>query len=90
MAAGDGVQADQGGLGVHGRPDRRPLRLWHDDSGNWYRAHGNEQWEFDKVGLMRRREASINDVRIAAGTCKFHWPLGPQPEDHPELTDLGL
>jgi nuclear transport factor 2 (NTF2) superfamily protein len=39
---------------------------------------------------MRRREASINDIRIVAGTCKFHWPLGPQPEDHPELTDLGL
>jgi len=73
--------------------DRIAVRFayeWHDDSGNWYRAHGNEQWEFDKVGLMRRREASINDVRIAAGTCKFHWPLGPQPEDHPELTDLGL
>jgi uncharacterized protein len=63
---------------------------WHDDSGNWYRSHGNEQWEFDKAGLMRRREASINDVRIAETDRKFRWPLGPRPEDHPGLTDLGL
>jgi nuclear transport factor 2 (NTF2) superfamily protein len=61
-----------------------------DDSGNWYRSHGNEQWEFDAAGLMRRREASINDVRIAESQRKFRWPLGPRPDDHPGLTDLGL
>lgn len=63
---------------------------WHDDSGNWFRAHGNEQWEFDEHGLMRRREASINDVPIRAVDRKFHWPLGPRPGDHPGLGELGL
>ena len=64
---------------------------WHDDSGNWFRAYGNEQWEFDENGLMRRREASINDVPIRAGDRKFLWqPLGPRPADHPGLTELGL
>ena len=63
---------------------------WHDDSGNWFRAHGNEQWEFDDTGLMRRREASINDVPIQATDRKFFWPAGPRPEDHPGLTELGL
>ncbi|WP_437674622.1 DUF1348 family protein [Sorangium sp. So ce131] len=63
---------------------------WHDDSGNWYRSHGNEQWEFDDHGLMRRREASINDVQIPEQARKFHWPLGRRPDDHPGLTDLGL
>ena len=63
---------------------------WHDDSGNWYRAHGNEQWEFDAAGLMRRREASINDVPIREADRLFHWPLGPRPADHPGLTQLGL
>jgi nuclear transport factor 2 (NTF2) superfamily protein len=63
---------------------------WHDDSGNWYRSHGNEQWEFAEDGLMRRREASINDVRIAETERKFRWPLGPRPADHPGLTELGL
>ncbi len=63
---------------------------WHDDSGNWYRAHGNEQWEFDESGLMRRREASINDVPITAADRKFLWPAGPRPADQPGLTDLGL
>lgn len=62
---------------------------WHDDSGNWYRAYGNEQWEFDPEGLMRRREASINDVPIRAADRLFRWPLGPRPVDHPGLTDLG-
>lgn len=62
----------------------------HDDSDQWYRAHGNEQWEFDEHGLMRRREASINDIRIAATDRLFHWPLGPRPADHPGLTELGL
>ena len=63
---------------------------YHDDSGNWFRAHGNEQWEFDGEGLMRRREASINDVRIAEGDRLFHWPLGPRPAEHAGLTELGL
>lgn len=63
---------------------------WHDDSGQWYRSHGNEQWEFDAEGLMQRREASINDVRIAEADRKFHWPLGRRPDDHPGLSDLGL
>jgi hypothetical protein len=63
---------------------------WHDDSGSWYRAHGNEQWEFDAAGLMRRREASINDVPIREADRLFHWPLGPRPSDHPGLTQLGL
>jgi nuclear transport factor 2 (NTF2) superfamily protein len=61
-----------------------------DDSGNWYRSHGNEQWEFDAEGLMRRREASINDIRITEAERKFRWPLGPRPEGHPGLTELGL
>ena len=63
---------------------------WHDDSGNWFRAHGNENWEFDERGLMRRREASINDVPIRAADRKFLWPQGPRPEDFPGLTELGL
>jgi uncharacterized protein len=63
---------------------------WHDDSGNWYRSHGNEQWEFDENGLMRRREASINDVPIAEKDRLFHWPLGPRPADHKGLSELGL
>jgi len=62
---------------------------WHDDSGNWYRAHGNEQWEFDPEGLMRRREASINDVPIIEADRLFRWPRGPRPADHPGLTELG-
>ncbi|HEY0477086.1 MAG TPA: nuclear transport factor 2 family protein [Kofleriaceae bacterium] len=63
---------------------------FHDDAGTWFRAHGNEQWEFDDAGLMRRREASINDVVIAEAHRKFRWPLGPRPADHPGLTELGL
>jgi nuclear transport factor 2 (NTF2) superfamily protein len=63
---------------------------WHDDSGNWYRSHGNEQWEFAPDGLMRRREASINDVVIRATDRKYLWPLGARPQDHPGLTQLGL
>jgi uncharacterized protein len=64
---------------------------WHDHAGNWYRAHGNEQWEFDDSGLMRRREASINDVPIGAGDRRFLWqPQGPRPADHPGLSELGL
>ena len=63
---------------------------WRDGSGNWFRSHGNEQWEFDENGLMRRREASINDVPIAESSRKFLWPLGPRPSGHPGLTELGL
>ena len=61
----------------------------HDDAGTWFRAHGNEQWEFDEQGLMRRREASINDVPISEGERKFTWPLGPRPNDFPGLTEPG-
>lgn len=63
---------------------------WHDDSGNWFRSHGNEQWQFAADGRMERREASINDARIAEAERLFHWPLGPRPDDHPGLTELGL
>ncbi|PZN34415.1 MAG: DUF1348 domain-containing protein [Proteobacteria bacterium] len=63
---------------------------WHDDAGNWYRSYGNENWEFDANGLMRRRYASINDLPIAQSERKFHWPLGRRPDDHPGLSDLGL
>jgi nuclear transport factor 2 (NTF2) superfamily protein len=63
---------------------------YRDDSGNWYRAHGNEQWEFDGEGLMQRREASINDQRIDESQRLFRWPLGPRPAEHPGLSELGL
>lgn len=63
---------------------------WRDDSGSWFRSYGNENWEFDAEGLMQRRFASINDMPIAAGDRKFHWPLGRRPDDHPGLTELGL
>ncbi len=73
--------------------DRIAVRFqyeWRDDSGNWFRAHGNENWEFDERGLMRRREASINDVPILESERKFLWEQGPRPDDHPGLTELGL
>ena len=63
---------------------------YHDDSNNWFRAYGNENWEFDEEGLMRRRIASINELPIEETARKFHWPLGRRPDDHPELSDLGL
>ena len=63
---------------------------WHDDSGNWFRAYGNENWEFDENGLMRRRHASINDLPIREAERKMRWPLGVRPADHPGLSDLGL
>jgi len=63
---------------------------WHDDSGQWFRAYGNENWEFDGQGLMRRRIASINDLPIRPEDRKYHWPLGRRPDDHPGLTELGL
>ena len=63
---------------------------WHDDAGSWFRAYGNENWEFAEDGRMMRRIASINDLPIAAADRLFHWPLGPRPRDHPGLSDLGL
>src|SRR6476659_4532366 len=63
---------------------------WHDDSGHWFRSYGNENWEFDESGLMRRRYASINDLPIEESERKYHWPLGRRPEEHPGLSDLGL
>ena len=62
----------------------------HDDSGQWYRSYGNENWEFDENGLMTRRHASINDLPIKEADRKYHWPLGRRPDDHPGLSDLGL
>jgi uncharacterized protein len=63
---------------------------WRDDSGNWFRCYGNENWEFAENGLMKRRIASINDLPIAEKDRKFRWPLGPRPAGHPSLSDLGL
>ncbi len=63
---------------------------WRDEAGSWFRAYGNENWEFDEHGLMQRRIASINDLAIAETDRKFHWPLGRRPDDHPGLTELGL
>jgi len=63
---------------------------WHDDSGNWFRSYGNELWEVDELGLMRRRVASINDAPISESDRKYHWPAGRRPDDHPSLTDLGF
>jgi nuclear transport factor 2 (NTF2) superfamily protein len=78
---------------AHGE-DRIAVRFayeWHDDSGNWFRSYGNENWEFDSGGLMRRRVASINDVPITSADRKYHWSApGPRPKDHPGLSDLGL
>ena len=62
----------------------------HDDSGNWFRSFGNELWEFDEHGLMRRRMASINDLPIAESQRLYRWPLGRRPDGHPGLSDLGL
>jgi nuclear transport factor 2 (NTF2) superfamily protein len=74
--------------------DRIAVRFayeWHDDSGNWFRSYGNENWEFDGRGLMRRRHASINDLPITEVDRKFRWPApGPRPADHPGLSDLDL
>jgi len=64
---------------------------WHDDSGNWFRSYGNENWEFAPSGLMQRRYASINDLPIKPADRKFHWDrASPRPADHPGLTELGL
>ena len=63
---------------------------WHDDSGQWFRSYGNENWEFDAAGLMQRRIASINDAPMAASERKYHWPAGPRPAEHPSLSELGF
>lgn len=63
---------------------------WHDDSGNWFRSYGNENWDFDGEGIMQRRYACINDAPIEEAHREFHWPLGRRPDDHPSLSDLGL
>lgn len=62
----------------------------HDDSGQWFRSYGNENWEFNDAGFMTRRFASINDLPIASSQRLFHWPLGRRPDDHPGLSELGL
>ncbi|MBV8784160.1 MAG: nuclear transport factor 2 family protein [Gammaproteobacteria bacterium] len=75
-------------------PERIAVRFayeWHDDSGHWFRSYGNENWEFDPAGLMRRRHASINDLPIVASERKYHWSApGPRPANHPGLSELGL
>ena len=63
---------------------------WHDDSGNWFRSYGNENWEFAENGLMAHRFACINDLPIQEAERKFRWPLGRRPDDHPGLSQLGL
>tara|TARA_R110000764_G_C10941172_1_gene376102 strand:+ start:281 stop:490 length:210 start_codon:yes stop_codon:yes gene_type:complete len=63
---------------------------WHDDSGNWFRSYGNENWEFDGNGLMQNRFACINDLPIEESARKFHWPQGRRPDDYPGLSELGL
>ena len=72
--------------------DRIAVRFayeWHDDSGHWFRSYGNENWEFDERGLMRRRHASINDLPILESERRFRWPApGPRPQDHPGLSDF--
>jgi nuclear transport factor 2 (NTF2) superfamily protein len=73
--------------------DRIAVRFayeWRDDSSQWFRSYGNENWEFDADGLMQRRFASINDLPIKQEDRKFHWPLGRRPDDYPSLSDLGL
>jgi uncharacterized protein len=73
--------------------DRIAVRFayeWHDDSGTWFRSYGNENWQFGEDGLMRVRHASINDVPIGEADRLYRWPLGPRPDDHPGLGELGL
>jgi len=73
--------------------DRIAVRFayeWHDDPGNWYRSYGNENWEFDLIGIMHHRYASINDLPIKEADRKFLWPSGRRPDDHPGLSELGL
>jgi len=63
---------------------------WHDDSGQYFRSYGNENWEFDEQGLMCVRIASINDLPISEGERRYHWPLGRRPDDHATLSQLGF
>ncbi|MES9832384.1 MAG: nuclear transport factor 2 family protein [Candidatus Thiodiazotropha sp. DIVDIV] len=63
---------------------------WHDDTQNWFRSYGNENWEFDENGLMKLRIASINDFPISESERLYHWPLGRRPDGHPGLSELGL
>jgi nuclear transport factor 2 (NTF2) superfamily protein len=63
---------------------------YHDDAGNWFRAYGNENWQFDQNGLMAVRHASINDLPVRESERKFHWPLGRRPDDHPGLSEMNL
>ncbi len=63
---------------------------WHDQTGQWFRSYGNENWEFNADGLMQTRHASINDLAITEQERLFHWPQGPRPVDHPGLSELGL
>jgi len=75
------------------RENRMAVRFayeWHDEDGAWFRSYGNELWEFDARGLMRRRIASINDLAITPDERLFHWPQGRRPDDHPGLSELGL
>jgi nuclear transport factor 2 (NTF2) superfamily protein len=75
------------------RENRMAVRFayeWHDEGGQWFRSYGNELWEFDENGLMRRRVASINDAPIAESDRAYRWPLGRRPDDHPGLSELGF
>ena len=75
------------------RENRMAVRFayeWHDDGGDWFRSYGNELWEFDERGLMRRRIASINDAPITESERMYRWPQGRRPDDHPGLSDLGF
>ena len=63
---------------------------WKDETGQWFRSYGNENWEFEDNGLMRKRYASINDLPISETERLFHWPQGRRPDDHPSLSELGL
>ena len=75
------------------RENRMAVRFayeYHDDSGHWFRAYGNENWEFASDGLMQRRIASINEHPIREEDRRFHWPLGRRPDDHPGLSELGF
>lgn len=73
--------------------DRIAVRFayeFHDNAGQWFRAYGNENWEFNAEGIMHHRHASINDVQISEADRLFHWPQDRRPDDHPGLSDLGL
>ena len=75
------------------RENRMAVRFayeWHDAGGQWWRSYGNELWDVDEGGLMRRRIASINDLAVTPEERLFHWPQGRRPEEHPGLSDLGL